>query len=366
MEKISNFIKSPYTFLLILAIINLIIVFSLVKAPLQGNGDLPSYLEAMKFLQSKSYGEEFMINRVLTSPLMLYSSIFFGYLVGGEQTGMLAVNLIFYFLIVIVFYKLVKLIYQNEKVALFASILFFANYCMFSYGTTYRVDIGGWFFFLLGTLFAVKYHQSQLRNKRAFVYSVLSAVIGVLFKEYGALSLISLSFLILFSSVDFKEKIKKILGAAALFIIIPGFYYLFFYLKYNYSYFNWYFQIIDIYVKNPRTPDIQYHPILLIKVLSWLFLAGWPIFLWGLYQEYKNFIKERAKILLALLPASLTFLFWPALTQRIAFIFVPWLALMSGFGLSKIKNRYLVISILVIYVLVNYFTRPWLLSIINL
>ena len=108
----------------------------------------------------------------------------------------------------------------------------------------------------------------------------------------------------------------------------------------------------------------------MIKVLGWLFLIGWPIFFYGLYQEYKNFNSQRFKILLALLPASLAFLIWPGLTQRIAFIFVPLLSMVSAFGLSKLKDKYVIILLLLIYAAINYLIRnaslSWdLLKIVN-
>jgi len=99
--------------------------------------------------------------------------------------------------------------------------------------------------------------------------------------------------------------------------------------------------------------------------LGWLFLAGWPVWLFGLWQEKKFLDRTRAKILLALLPASLVFLFWPTFTQRIAFILVPWLAMIAGFGLSKIRNSYLVTAYLAVYILINYHI-DWLLKVINL
>jgi hypothetical protein len=92
-------------------------------------------------------------------------------------------------------------------------------------------------------------------------------------------------------------------------------------------------------------------------VLGWVYLAGWLIFLYGLWQEKKHFDRTRAKVLLALLPASLFFLLWPSFTQRLAFIFVPWLALISGFGLSKIKHQWLVVGIIIVYILINYNTH---------
>ena len=374
MEKILNLTKSPYFFIFVLAIVNLMIAFIFLPHPLKLNSDAPSYLAAMQFLQDKeydtdSYGadtEVIIRSRILTTPLMLNASIFLGKIVGSEYGGMFLINIIFYFLIIFVFYKLVYLIYKSHQVSFLASILFFVNYCMYNYGTTYRTDMGGWFFFLLATLFAIKYYQSQAQDKKYFFYAILAAAIGVLFKEYSALGMISLGMLILLLPENFWSKVKKIFWAAILFLIIPVFYHLFIYLKLGFSYIDWYEHAFQGAINNPEAIGIDWSIILLIKVLGWLFLIGWPIFVWGLYQEYKNFDKTRTKILLALLPASLAFLAWPVLTQRIAFIFVPWLALIAGFGLGKIKSKYFIAIILIVYALVNYLTRPFLLSWINL
>lgn len=323
-------------------------------------------IQGQKYDLNLCGGDEIMIKiRVLTIPAMLYGSIGLGSIFGGEYNGMFVINLIFYFLIVFVFFELVRIIYESKKIALIASILFFTNYCLINYGITFRTDIGGWFFFLFSALFAVKYFKKPA-NEKWYYLSVLTASVGVLFKEYGALGLIPLGVLILFLPMSFKEKVKKIFKTAILFLIIPALYHLFIYWRFHFSYIDRYLYAVDTTIYNIAQPGINWSIILLIKVLGWLFLVGWPIFLFGLYQEYKNFNKERAKILLAILPASLSFLAWPGLTQRIAFVFVPWLAMISAYGLSKIKYKYIIILILLIYVIVNYFTRPWLLQLINI
>lgn len=371
-ENLIKILKSSYFLLLILAVANLLIAFFFVQYPLQLNGDAPSYINAMNLIQGNDrevllYGSEWETQiitnaRIVTTPLMLYSSIFASEIIGGDgYAGMLVVNIIFYFLIIFVFYKLVLAIYKVNKVAVIASILFFTNYCLYNYGVTYRTDMGGWFFFLLATLFAVYYYQCPTKEK-FFYLSVLASSIGVLFKEYGFLGLVSLGFLILLSPIQYGNKIKKILKTGLLFLIIPALYYIFIYLKFDYSYLDWYFFNVNAIVVNPESPEIRWTILLLIKVLSWLFLIGWPIFLLGIYWEYKDRNRERIKVLLALLPASLAFLAWPALTQRIAFIFIPWLAMISGYGLSKMKSKYLVVIIIVIYILVGYLIRNSYLS----
>ena len=96
-----------------------------------------------------------------------------------------------------------------------------------------------------------------------------------------------------------------------------------------------------------------------------LFFIGWFFWLYGVWREIKAPDLRRRKILLALLPGSVAFLFWPSFTQRIAFILVPWLALSSGFGLAGLKNKYFVTFLLAIYILINY-NIDWLMQVVNL
>jgi len=356
-------IKIQYYLIFFLAILGLFVAHFYINSFFVSVSDTGSYVKAMEYLQGKTT-DLANYNRILTTPLFLYSSIFFSYLTGSLYGGMMVVNLIFYFLIIGVFYLFVLEVYKNHRVATLSSILFLSNYCLYNFGTTYLADIGGWFFFILTSYLALKYYNSK--DRRFFFLAILSSSIGVLFKEYGALGLISLSTLILISDIDIKSKIKKIFTAGILFSIIPIAYQLFFYIKFGYSYFDWYFYNLDHYALEGASQATKYSISLLIKVLGWLYLVGWPIFIFGLSQEKKYFNKTRAKVLLALLPASLVFLAWPALTQRIAFIFVPWLVLISGFGLSKIKNKYILSLILIVYILINYGITSYWIKVINL
>lgn len=380
LEKFKKAIKSPFFIIFLLSLVSLLVAFFFVRYPLQLNGDAPSYFDAMKFMQgqpanqltydTQENAEFFLKVRILTTPLMLLSSILAGKLFGGEYQGMLAVNIVFYFLIILVFYRLAWIVYQDKRVAFIGTVFFLANYGLYNYGTTYRTDLGGWFFFLLASWLAVSYFYRP-ENKKFYFLSILASSVGVLFKEYGALGLISLIIIVLYQSAGSWQKVKAVIKIAALFLIIPVVYHLFIYWQFNFSYLDWYGYNFKEIINNPATPAINWSIFLLIKVLGWLFSVGWPIFVFGLYQEYKNFNYQRFKILLAILPASLAFLAWPALTQRIAFIFVPLLALISGYGLSKIKNRYLIGLILMIYILINYLIRnqflPWdLLRLVNI
>ncbi len=346
-----------------LAIVNILVSFFVLKYPIAQMGDPVSYYNAMQFLKGEAFTPPIPLNRLLTVPLMLFTSIFFGFFIGNLYWSMAVINIIFYFLAIYFFYRIVLEIYNDEKVALLSSILFFSDYVIFTFGTALLTDMGGWFFFILSTFFAIKYYKSYKSGaiqKKFYFASIITASVGFLFKEYAALGLVSLVFLILVLNIEWKKRIKQILLAGALFIIIPLIYHLWFYLYYHYSYWDWYFYNYESYAYAPIRPELKYGFHLLIKVLGWLYLAGWPIFLFGLWQEKKYFDKERIKILAALLPASIMFLIWPSLNQRPMFILVPWLALISGFGLSKLKNNYMIGAFLAFYILMNYFLGYYL------
>ena len=127
-------------------------------------------------------------------------------------------------------------------------------------------------------------------------------------------------------------------------------YHLFAYFQYHISYF-------DKFMNVPTSATISGYQsksfVLLIKILGWLFSFGWLAFFYGVYEEWKIKDVKRIKILLAIFPATLTFLIWPAITQRLAVIFMFWLSLTAGFGLSRIK-WYLLYPFLTAYVLFYY------------
>ena len=164
MKILSNIIKSKYFLLYALAVLNLVVALYVIEISFWSS-DSETYLSAMKFLQGDRLSK-IPYNRLITTPFMLYASIFFGYFTGGLFKGMLAVNLIFYFLIIYVFYKLAFEICQDNKTAFLSSVLFLGNYAIYNFGIAYTADMGGWFFFILSSLLALKYYNNK--NKKFY------------------------------------------------------------------------------------------------------------------------------------------------------------------------------------------------------
>jgi len=351
--------------LLILAIINIFVCFY-IRGPIVPGGDSVSYFEAARFLKGDDMGGDLdfsiIYNRLLTAPLFISLIGILGS-VFGIYNSMLLVNIFFYLGLVLSFYFLALEVLENKKIAFFSSWFIFLNYGIINFGIAHLTDIGGWAFFVLSSFLAVRYFKRK--EKKDYWWAILFSIFGVFLKEYGGLGMISLILLIIFSEKNKKEKIKECFISIFVFSLVLGFYHYFFYTLFHYSYFNWYQFNINYYLSDSVIRESSYSLILLGKVLGWLFLGGWPIFVFGLWKILKEKWNKEGVIFLALLPASLSFLAWPVMTQRIAFVLIPWLALVSGFGLSKIKSNLAIVLILIFYGVLGYSTN-YLMGIINL
>ena len=309
----------------------------------------------------KSFDFATIYNRLLTAPLFIFLTSLFSFIF-GIYGSMFFINIIFYLAATVSFYLLANEVLQNKKAAFLSSFFIFLNYDIINFGIAHLTDMAGWAFFIAASFLAVKYFNRQ--EKKDFWLAVIISSIGVLFKEYGGLGMISLVFLIGFSLKGKKEKIKEMSVAILTFLSVLAAYHLFFYFYFGYSYLDWYGFNLNYYLANPASRKNSYDFILLVKVLGWLFLAGWPIFAFGLIKIIKEKWNKEGIVFLALLPASLFFLAWPVMTQRIAFVLVPWLALVSGFGLAKIKSDFTLIFFVFFYALSSYLTG-YLMGIVN-
>ncbi len=344
------FVKNKYLFFILLFIIlNIFVSYFYIGYKPQLEKDAAEYGRAAEFLlQGGQVSKEVLMNRVLTAPLFIYSSILANFFFKDFSLSFSAVNVFFYFLCILAFYFLALEIYKEKKVAFWGSILVVFNYYVIDPNNAHLADMSGWFFLIVSTYLAIRYINTF--SRKFYYLSVLSAAAGVLFKEYGGLGLVNLILLVLVSDLPKKQKIKDALIAGSLFIIPLFSYHIFAYFEYHISYLAKF-----LFVKTASSVSGYQASgfVLLIKILGWLFSFGWLAFLFGVKEELKIKDSKRLKILLAILPSTLAFLIWPAITQRLAVVFMFWLSLIAGFGLSRIK-WYLLYPFLGIYIWFNY------------
>ena len=311
--------------------------------------DATEFKQATVFLsQGGELSKEVLTNRVLTSPVFLYSSVVLNLFFKDFSTSSAVINVFFYFLCVIAFYYLALEIYKEEKIAFLSTILVIFNYYVIDPGNAHLADMSGWFFLIISTYLAIRYINTF--DRKFYYFSILLAIVGFFFKEYGGLGLMNLALLIFVSDLPKQQKWKDVLLAVVLSVIPIVSYHLFVYFQYHVSYFD---KFINVPTSANSAPGYQSKSsILLIKILGWLFSFGWLAFLYGAYEECIIKDKKRLKILLAIFPATLTFLIWPAITQRLAVILMFWLALIAGFGISRVR-WYILYPFLAAYILFN-------------
>lgn len=344
-------IRNKYIVLLILfAVLSIFVSYFYIGYSPNFGSDASEFRDAGVFLsQGGEVSRDVLMNRVIPSPFFLYTSIGLNYFIKDFSISFSVINVLFYILCVLAFYVLALEIYREKKVAFMSTLLVLFNFYVIDPGNAHLADMSGWFFLIISTYSAIRYIDTS--ERKFFYMSLLLSTFGFFFKEYGGLGLINLALLIMLSDFPVKKKIKDVLTAVVLSAIPIVSYHIFAYLQYHVSYFN---KFINVKVSSPSDPKYQSKSlVLLIKILGWLFSFGWIAFIFGAYKEWKIKDKRRLKILIACFPATLTFLIWPAITQRLTVILMFWLALTAGFGLSKVR-WYVLYPFLAIYIWFNY------------
>lgn len=360
-------------FFWILVVIISIVCFSSIftfKPIIDGDG--LSYVEAIKVLQGESVPVNFVPNRILTTFLDLGSVLLFSKIFGSIESGWLILNILFYFIANIIFYKLILLIFKSEKTAFLASLFLTTNYAMISFGLDYWMDIGGWMFYLLSLYFSLKYIQTS--DRKSLLCSALAAGLGGLFKEYAFLGIIPIAVILIYENWPHLIVIIKKSFVPALFALVPILIvYIFVYEKFDYTYATWFsfntgyasqyyaysskiFSTIIEYIKSFGS---------LYNFLAFLVIGGGYYFI----RHRKKLVPEkRTKIFTLSVVASFFPVFaWPAITQRILFITVPAMIVIASFLFKKFEKYWWVfLPVLVLYIIANFTMDAFILPNFNL
>lgn len=339
----------------LIAVLNVALVW-IFFFPRFDHTDTPEYISTIKYFAGEP-GGEVAVHRFL-KPLPILIGVALTPILKAENT-LIFQNLIFYFLSVWLVFLLIYRLYQNEKQALYGTILYISAYPMIAYGLASLTDLPGWFFYLSSVLISLNFLKKP-QLKTAFLAGFVAGF-GMLFKESVAVAPIFFASLILIATqLSFKEKIKSILVFGIAFLFFPIINSIFFYKLYNYTYFDW-FRAGGIHPKNINTlyPYIV-SPLRVLIEIGRVFSIGWLFVFLGILKEYLTKNVERIKIFLALLPPSISaFFFWSFPHNRVLFIAFPFLVLLGSFGIlrnyrNQKLNKILELLLLFCYFLINY------------
>lgn len=350
--KISN---KYFVCLFVFAAVNVLLICSLFSHfGARFGSDSEEYLTTAKYFSGqgalvnndmiKLFGR--LLKPVFPALVALFSPIF------GFKLPFILINVVFYLSIGFVVFKIVKLLFDDEKQALVASMLFLTAYPMLEYGINYYTDLAGWFFFIVSVYLTLLFGQKP--SYKLVVWNGVVSAIGFLTKESGGMgTLFFVLFLFFIYKDSFVNKLKYLLAIAVVFWSPVILWQVFVYFKYNYSYADWYL----LCARGSKIFHQDYFKII-PKSLAATFLLGWVFVLIGLARIKKAAIEVRGVVAALVLP-SFSFMLWPAVSSRLAYIIGLLLSILASFGfmflLNRLGRKLISVALLIIVIAGNYF-----------
>ncbi len=350
-------------FILCLVILSSLTVFFLTPKEIGGDG--LDYVKAIEVIQTGNVPQDFVPNRILTTFLPLYIVIFFGSIFGSIQIAWLSLNILFYFVLCIFFYKILELLFQNSRVSFIGGLFFASNYGILIFSLNYLMDVGGWAFYVMSLYFLLLYIQKSERKMLHIALALAGA--GALFKEYAFLAFVPIGLCYLYEQKFLWRAIgglwKGVLASFIPIILV----YIYVFNRFNYTYVTWLSSNQNEYVYPSRIIEYIKSFGSLYSILGLLFLGGSYV-LYMYKKENKSEYSDKIFFYIVSICASALVVFiWPAITQRILSISVPAVVLTSTFLYKRYEKYWYVFLIaLMPYILLTFFMDSFVLSFVNL
>lgn len=344
-----------FIFLILLAILSGISIFSRVHVV---NGDAINYIDAMHVLMGAPLDSSLVgqINiakyALLTTSFGLEIIVFLSFIFGKITTAWLVWDTIAYFLVNIIFYKLLLKIFHSSKTAFIGSLFFAANYSLLIFGLTYFMDIGGWLFYCLSIYFLYSYVESSA--KRDLYLAALSISVGALFKENAPFAYIPLFFVLLYENLpSFLNFLKKITLPSLIAFIPMLLNHLNIFIALDYSYWQFLSMNHAIYLYKSRIIEYIKSFGSLLNLFALVALAGSYVILKSgkdRFREEFGMNNKKLVFIASVLASSIPAILWPGITQRVLFMVVPGLVIISCFFIKRYeKYWYLFLGLIAIY-----------------
>lgn len=254
----------------------------------------------------------------------------------GEGTGLILQSIVFYFLCVYLIFRIVELVFQNQKLALAAVMFFVLTPPILEFGLSYLIEMGIWFFYFVCLYLTLLYLKSK--NTKLIVLNGILCGTGILMKETVMATVLMFGMMILLlDNSAFRKKISNILYFSIFFFAPALLLQIVMFIFFDYTALDWYLYNKATYIEGRAISSLAIeHLADLFRVLG---MIGWPLALIGIFGEWIKRNYQKLKMYLALLPFSFSFLILPTSAGRLTFIFAPLGILLVTSGFDFLKDK---------------------------
>lgn len=245
-------------------------------------------------------------------------------------------NIILYFFTVYLIFAIAMLLYNEEKIAFLAAIIYATASPFLTHSLGYQTDMTGWFFGIFGIWLVLKKFNSIQKPAVSFSIGLVMGI-GMLNKESAFIAPLFAGIYILLSKLSQKTK-SKILIIAVLGFLIPVLTWNFIvYKSYGYTALTW----LNI---NHEVADGKFYNLPLYFQQSFRTLdMHWFLFIGGgiilIRQHFKAKLPlEVRNYLIATAASILLWLVWPYPAERMFYLSAPFLIIVAAQGASYFKK----------------------------
>ncbi len=340
--------------------ITILVVLSFVLLKPNVAGDGVSYLQAIDFLNGQPVAFEDVAHRVITTFGALELIRFLAKIFGSLTSVWIGLNSTLFVLTVFAFYKMVANFSTDSKVALWASLFLAGNYAVLNFGLNFLMDMGGWAFYIFSLYFAWRFLQSS--DQKDILLASLMVGLGGLFKEYAFLGALVIAGCLIYKNKNslsslIKHSVLPVLIALGPAVLV----YLSVYTQFGYTYLDWLSTNQVTYEYSSRLIEYIKSFGSLINILAILALVG----VWFLVHEWRMLAEPKKVFLISTLVSVLPIFAWPAITQRVLFVFVPFIILLATFGIKRMSPK-TILPILAGYIALSFLMDSFVLNFVNL
>jgi len=361
-------LKAP-TFYIYLTCLSVLALVSLFLLPHRIEGDAVTYVDAIHVLNGAPLTTvigptDYAVHRIMTTFIGLEIINILSFVFGSIPLAWLIWATFLYFLVNIVFYKLLLKMFGNHTTACFGGLFFAANYAMFVFGPTFFMDIGGWFFYTLSIYLLYTYIQSG--KKKDLLASALAISVGAFFKENALVAYVPFFFVVLYENYRLPLTFFKKIIPLSLIIFVPIMVHqVCIYWVFGETYLRWIEINHSVYVYANIWAEY-------LKSLGSLLNLLIPVSLVGVYYfakavKSKAIDTKRVLFIAAVLISSIPALMWPGITQRVLFMVVPGLVILASFAIDRYRKYWYVFAVLlVVYALSSFYMDSFILNFVEL